>query len=178
MQSQEINRNIFTHQYYRNMLVTKIYVEDIFRTGYCPKSEKEGWVHRSAYKGYSFVLPASLFWNLHPMAQSNNNKFAMSILWQNDPNARRVAFTNVMSPAIANYRGTLTDMDGVVFKPEEDYGQNPKFDVFQLTETGRYSRMGGTMEHQIIHSLIDGLIDSVVWSGTGELITGYYTISH
>jgi len=123
-------------------------------------------------------LPSELLCRLHQTAASNNNKFAMSILYQNDPNTRRIAFTNVYSPEIADYRGELTDMDGVVFKPMEDYGQNPKFDVFQLTETGKYSRMGGTMEHQIIHSLVDGLIDSVVWSGTGELITGYYTISH
>lgn len=152
-------------------------VSDEFRQG-CPVGGKVGIVHKSAYKGYSIHLPAELLYRLHQTAASNNNKFAMSILWQNDPNARRVAFTNVNAPEIADYRGELTDMDGVVFKPMEDYGQNPKFEVYQLTETGKYSRMNGTMEHQFIHSLVDGLIDSVVWSPTGELITGYYTISH
>lgn len=153
-------------------------VEDVFRTGYCPTSGKEGWIHKSAYKGYSFMLPANLFWNLHPLAQSNNNKFAMSILWANDPNTRQVAFINVNYPEITDYRGTLTDVNGIVFTPSEDYGQNPKFEVYQLTEAGKYSRMGGTMEPQKTVSLVDGLIDSVIWSGTGELITGYYTISN
>ena len=157
--------------------IDTIDVIDIFKTGLCPVGGKEGWVHKTAYKGYSHALPANLFWNLHKLAPQNNYKYAVSVLYQNDPNTRRVAFTNVNAPSIA-YRGTLIDMDGVEFNPMEDYGQNPKFEVYQKTENGKYSRMNGTMEHQLIRSLVDGLIDSVNWSGTGELITGYYTISH
>jgi hypothetical protein len=155
---------------------TTIDVEDIFRTGYCPTSGKEGWVHKSAYKGYSFNLPASLFWNLHPMAASNNNKYAMSILWQNDPNGRRIPFTSVLMPAIADYRGTLTDEDGVVFKPEEDYGQNPQFEIWQILEDGTYSQL--SIYPNITRSIVDGLIDSVLFSGTGEEITGYILIKN
>lgn len=155
---------------------TTIDVEDIFRTGYCPTSGKEGWVHRSAYKGYSFNLPASLFWNLHPKAQSNNNKFTMSILWQNDPNGRRIPFTNVLQPEIVDYRGELTDTDGVVFKPEEDYGQNPQFEIWQVLEDGTYSQL--SIYPNVTRSIVDGLIDSVLFSGTGELITGYILIKN
>lgn len=151
-------------------------VEDIFRTGLCPTSGKEGWIHKSAYKGYSFMLPANLFWNLHPLAQSNNNKFAMSILWQNDPNGRRIPFTNVLQPAIADYRGELTDEDGIVFKPMEDYGQNPQFNVFQILEDGTYSQI--FLGENITRNGVDGLIDSVLFSGTGELITGYILIKN
>jgi len=151
-------------------------VEDVFRTGLCPTSGKEGWIHKSAYKGYSFMLPANLFWNLHPLAASNNNKFAMSILWQNDPNGRRIPFTNVLQPTIADYRADLVDEDGVTFNPMEDYGQNPQFDIFQILEDGTYSQVFLGMN--ITRNRIDGLIDSVLFSGTGEEITGYILIKN
>lgn len=153
-------------------------VEDVFRTGYCPTTGKEGWIHRSAYKGYSFLLPASLFWNLHPLAASNNNKYSMSILWANDPNGRRIPFTNVLMPEIADYRGLLTDANGVEFSPSEDYGQDPQFEVWLMTESGKYSKLGGSSEPQITRSETDGLIDSVLFSGTGEEITGYILIKN
>lgn len=156
--------------------INTIDVEDVFRTGFCPRTGKEGWIHKSAYKGYSFMLPANLFWNLHPLAQSNNNKFAMSILWQNDPNGRRIPFTNVLQPAISDYRGELTDEDGIVFKPMEDYGQNPQFNVFQILEDGTYSQI--FLGENITRNGVDGLIDSVLFSGTGELITGYILIKN
>ena len=156
---------------------TSIDVADIFRQG-CPVGGKVGIVHKSAYKGYSIHLPSELLCRLHQTAASNNNKFAISILWQNDPNGRRIPFTNVLMPTIANYRGTLTDSDSIVFKPSEDYGQNPQFEVWQLTESGKYSKLGGTSEPQITRSLVDGLIDSVLFSGTGELITGYILIKN
>lgn len=150
-------------------------VSDSFRTRECPTSGKIGIVHKSAYKGYSLYLPSSAFLHLHPLAQQNNNKYAMSILWGNDPNPRRIAFTNVSQPDIADYRNDLTDMDGVQFNPEEDYGQNPVFEIWQLIEPGKYSKLGGTSEPQIIRGE-DGKIDSVLFSGTGELITGYIVI--
>lgn len=151
-------------------------VEDIFRTGLCPTSGKEGWIHKSAYKGYSFMLPANLFWNLHPLAQSNNNKYAMSILWANDPNGRRIPFTSVLMPTIADYRANLVDEDGVAFNPTEDYGQNPQFEVWQILEDGTYSQL--SIYPNITRSLVDGFIDSVLFSGTGELITGYILIKN
>lgn len=156
---------------------TTIDVSDEFRQG-CPVGGKVGIVHKSAYKGYSIHLPAELLCRLHQTAASNNNKFAMSILWGNDPNGRRIPFTNVLQPLIANYRGELVDSDGITFKPMEDYGQNPQFEIWQLTEAGKYSKLGGTSEPQITRSLIDGLIDSILFSGTGELITGYILIKN
>lgn len=154
---------------------TSIDVADVFRKG-CPVGNKLGIVHKSAYKGFSIHLPTELLWRLHKTAVTNNNKFAMSILWQNDPNGRRVAFTDVEYPQIADYRGTLTDMNGCVFKPMEDYGQNPRFEVWLKTEDGKYSKLGGTSEPQKITSLVDGLIDSIRFSAIGDLMTGYYVI--
>lgn len=155
-----------------------IVVDDILRCGFCPNCGFIGVVYASAYKGFSIALSQDFNNYLDSKAITYTKSIENSIMWQNDPNTRRVAFTNVNAPSIADYRGTLIDMDGVKFSPMEDYGQNPKFEVYQKTENGKYSRMNGTMEHQIIRSLVDGLIDSVNWSGTGELITGYYTISH
>jgi len=149
-------------------------VEDIFRVG-CP-SDRIGIVHKSAYKGFSIHLPSELLCRLHQTAQSNNNKFAMSILWQNDPNGRRIPFANVLQPAIADYRADLVDEDGVTFNPMEDYGQNPQFDIFQINEDGTKSQIFLGMN--ITTNEIDGLIDSILFSGTGELITGYILIKN
>lgn len=155
---------------------TTIDVSDDFKIGLCPTVGRNGYIHKSAYKGYSLYLPSHAWIHLHPLAQSNNNKFAMSILWQNDPNGRRIPFTNVLQPAIADYRGELTDEDGIVFKPMEDYGQNPQFNVFQILEDGTYSQI--FLGENITRNGVDGLIDSVLFSGTGELITGYILIKN
>jgi len=140
-------------------------VEDIFRVG-CPVRGKVGIVHKSAYKGFSIHLPSELLCRLHQTAASNNNKFAMSILWQNDPNGRRIPFTNVLMPTIADYRADLVDEDGVIFNPMEDYGQNPQFEFYQINEDDTYSQL--FLGINITRNGIDGLIDSVLASGTGE----------
>lgn len=154
---------------------TSIDVADIFRQG-CPVGGKIGIVHKSAYKGYSIHLPSELLCRLHQTAASNNNKFAMSILWHNDPNGRRIPFTNVSQPSIADYRAEIADEDGILFKPDEDYGQNPQFQVYQLLEDGTYSQI--FLGENITRNGVDGLIDSVLFSGTGELITGYILIKN
>jgi len=150
-------------------------VEDIFRVG-CPVRGKIGIVHKSAYKGYSIHLPSELLCRLHQTAASNNNKFAMSILWQNDPNGRRIPFTNVLQPTIEDYRANLVDEDGVTFNPMEDYGQNPQFEFYQILEDGTYSQL--FLGINITRNALDGLIDSILASGTGELITGYTLIKN
>ena len=149
-------------------------VSDEFRQG-CPINDKIGIVHKSAYKGYSVHLPSELLYRLHPMAASNNNKFAMAILWGNDPNAKKIAFTSVMQPSIADYRADVVDMDGDTINPMEDYGQNPKFEIWIDNMDGTYPKQ--QLEPQITRSLTDGFIDSVIWSSTGDLLTGYIIIS-
>jgi len=149
-------------------------VEDIFRVG-CP-SDRIGIVHKSAYKGFSIHLPSELLCRLHQTAASNNNKFAMSILWQNDPNGRRIPFTNVLQPTIADYRSDLVDEDGVTFNPMEDYGQNPQFEFYQINEDDTYSQL--FLGINITRNGLDGFIDSILASGTGEEITGYILIKN
>lgn len=110
-------------------------VEDSFRTKYCPTNNKMGIIHKSAYKGYSLYLPSSSFVGLHKIAQSNNNKYAMSILWRNDPNARRVLFENTDTPELRPFDHDYTDIDGVVFNPSEDYDK-PKVRLLLVDSEG------------------------------------------
>lgn len=155
--------------------VDTIIVSDDFRTGYCPTSGKYGFVHKSAYKGYSLYLPSEVFRHLHPIAASNNNKYAVSILWGNDPNPRRIPFVSVTQPSIPNYRTSILDEGGVLFNPMEDYGQNPKFEIWVDIGSNQYVKQA--IEPVITRSITDGYIDSVLWSGTGNTISGYIIIS-
>lgn len=154
--------------------IIQIDVEDVFRTGYCPVSGKIGVVHKSAYKGYSLSLSAGLLNKLHPLAIKNNYTYAMSVLWGNDPNPRRIAFTSIEMPTIADYTANITDMDGIEFNPAEDYGQNPKFEIWVDNGDGTYSKQ---QTEPFITRDVNGNIVSVVFSGTGDTINGYIIIS-
>jgi len=150
-------------------------IEDVFGQG-CPVNHKTGIIHKSAYKGYSIHLPSELLYRLHPIAASNNNKFAMSILWGNDPNKRRIPFTSILQPSIADYRTDLIDEDGITFNQSEDYGQNPQLEIYQILEDGTYSQL--FLGINITRSLVDGLIDSILFSDTGQEIAGYILIGN
>ena len=153
--------------------INTIDVSDVFRHG-CPSSGNNGYIHKSAYKGFSLYLPSHAFKHLHPTALQTNNQYSMSILWANDPNARRIEFTNIDQPGIVDYRADLIDSNGATFNPMEDYGQNPQFEIYQELESGVHARI--PIDPVITKSLVDGLIDSVLFSGTGEEITGYLII--
>lgn len=130
-------------------------VSDDFRTKHCPVSGHCGIVHKSAYKGQSLYLPAESFRHLHPLAASNNNKYALSVLWRNDPNPRRFEFTNTNTPSITNYHGTQGDGS----KLWEDYGEDPQFDLITIdSENVLWER-----QEKPIRNLVDGLLDSIVY---------------
>lgn len=150
-------------------------VYDQFNTGECPANGKTGIIVKSVWKGRAPILSSVNLQYLHPTAVYNINKWNLDILWSNDPNSRRIAITSEMQPSIADYRSDLTDMDGVVFNPMSDYDQNPKFEIYQDNGDGTYPKL--QLEPQITRSLTDGLIDSVLWSSTGDLLTGFITIS-
>lgn len=151
-------------------------VSDDFRTQECPQSGLTGFIYKTAYKGMSHFLPPVMYRFLHPNAAANRDQYNLAILWGNDPNGRRIPFTNVLMPTIADYRGELTDEDGITFKPMEDYGQNPQFEIWQINEDDTYSQL--SIYPNITRSLVDNLIDSVLFSGTGEEITGYILIKN
>lgn len=143
-------------------------VSDDFRRG-CPVSGKIGIVHKSAYKGQSLYLPSEMFLKLHPSAASNNNKYAMAILWNNDPNPRQISFTNSNEPKITGYQGV--QLDGS--KLYEDYGENPKIRLIQIDEFG--NRIDRT--EKPYYQLVGGLIDIITFGVLPDPITGYIEIS-
>lgn len=149
---------------------TTIDVEDSFRVGHCPTSGKIGYIHMSAYKGKSLFLPSFAFRKLHPLAQSNNNKFAMSILWGNDTNAIRIPFTATATPTISNYQDDQV-INSKTVNLAEDFGINPHF-LLMIT-------VDANTEHPNyqppVLNYVDGLLDSIVWEW-GEEITGYIKI--
>ena len=142
-------------------------VSDDFRTKHCPVSGHCGIVHKSAYKGQSLYLPAESFRHLHPLAASNNNKYALSVLFQGEPNAHRITFTNTATPSITNYQGTQGDGR----KLAEDYGENPQFDLYTMDSANVF----WSRQEVPVLNLVDGLIDSVVWD-LSDLYTGYILI--
>jgi len=149
-------------------------VADVFRQG-CPVNDKIGIVHKSAYKGYSVHLPSELLYRLHPMAASNNNKFAMSVLWGNDPNGLRIPFTASSAPSITNYQSDQT-IEGVLVNLAEDYGDNPGCDLFEE----RIDDFLGTPIELIrserqVNNTVDGKIDSIIF-GLADVISGYMLI--
>lgn len=130
-------------------------VSDDFKTGYCPVSGRMGIVHKSAYKGNSLYLTADVFRHLHPLAFENNNKYAMSVLFANDPNPRRFEFANTNTPSITNYHGVQGDGS----KLWEDYGEDPQFDLITVDS----ENVLWTRQEKPIVNLVDGLIDSIVY---------------
>lgn len=161
--------NVGSNQY-------RITLSDDFKCGYAPVMGYEGYIYKSAYKGYAPFISPVFINRLDKVARDYINHIEKSIFWANDPNGRRIPFTNVSMPSITDYRSNLTDSNGVIFNPSEDYGQNPQFEVWQILEDGTYSNL--MLGANITRSLVDGLIDSVLFSGTGELITGYILIKN
>lgn len=154
--------------------ISTVDVSDDFRTELCPTSGRNAYIHKSAYKGHSLYLPSMCFTHLHPLALTNNNKYSLSILWSNDPNARRIPFTGVDYPEITDYSADIIDSEGKTFNPREDYEENPKFGIFTTDDGGiHYSKQ--QLEQYI--TTTDGLISSIIWSGIGDVITGYIEIS-
>lgn len=147
-------------------------VSDVFRTGYCPTSGKTGYIHKSAYKGQSIALPSHTFRHLSSLAASNNNKFAMSILWGNQPNPLRIPFTGIDIPSITGYQSEQT-IEGKIYNLAEDYGENPKVRIMQIDESGNTIYRTELSYFQ----LVDGLIDSIVFGTLPEVINGYLEIS-
>jgi len=153
----------------------RITVEDTFFSGYAPTGGLRGIVYKSAYKGYAFAIAPVWLSYLDNIARDYVNSLEKSIFWQNDPNARRIAFTNVDQVSISDYRANLVDENGVAFNPYEDYGSDAKFEIWQKTSDTTYSKL--QIEPEKTFSAVDGGLSSVLWSSTGETISGRIIIS-
>jgi hypothetical protein len=150
-------------------------VSDVFRTNECPQNCQQGVVVKPVWNGRALYVSPVILSHLHHSAKSYMDSLNFDLLWSNDPNPRRIAFTDVLQPTIADYRADITCMDGTVINPERDYGQNPRMEIWQQVEANQFAKL--QIEPFITRSLTDGFIDSILWSSTGEELTGYILIS-
>lgn len=142
-------------------------VSDVFQTGYCPTSGKTGYIHKSAYKGNSIALPSHAFRHLSSLAASNNNKFAMSILWANDSNAKEIELDPAQVPIIIGYQEAQEDGTNLA----EDYGNKASFSLWQVLSTTQ--KIERTEKPNIIYTNeTDKLIDTVDFGDLGEVMEG------
>jgi len=159
--------NVDSNQY-------RITLKDIFFRGLAPEADLIGIIYKSAYKNYAFAIAPVWLNYLDKIAKDYVNSLEKAIFWRNDPNARRVAFTGVTQVLISDYTADVVDMDGNTFNPEEDYGQNPKFEIWKDMGNNKYSRLALNPNKTVD---VDGNIVSVIFSGSGASISGYYVIS-
>lgn len=152
-----------------------IQVKDSFRVGHCPTSGKTGVIYKSVWKNRALYLPPVYYQFLHPIAMLKKDQFNLDILWSNDPNARRFAFTDVTQVEITDWTADIVDTEGITYNPAVDWGENPKFEVWQDNGNNTYSKL--QVEPYITRDAVTGNIVSVLFSGSGELITGYLIIS-
>lgn len=149
-------------------------VQDYFRVGRCPTSGQMAIIYKSVYNGRSLALAPDSFQHLHPMALNNSHKYELALLWANDPNAKKVPFTNQATPSIVNYQITQTDPEDPTKTVNfaEDFGENPSVRlVINYEGTTKYHSM-----QNCFFTFDAGLIDSIYFD-IGESVTGYISIS-
>lgn len=149
-------------------------VQDYFRVGRCPTSGQMAIVYESVYNGRALALSPENFQHLHPMALANSHRYDMAILWQNDPNAKKVPFTANSTPTIANYQDDQTDPEDPTktINYASDFGENPNVRlIIEIDANTRYH----SMQNSLV-TMAAGLIDSIGFD-IGEPINGYISIS-
>jgi hypothetical protein len=143
-------------------------VYDQFNTGECPANGKTGIFVKSVWSGRAPMLSSVNLQLLHPTAIFNINRWNWDILWSNDPNTLRIPFENTNNPSITGYQDD--QLDGVNFA--EDYGENPKIELFTQDSEGVY----WSRQEKPIFNFIDDKLDSIVFD-LSDNFTGYLTIS-
>jgi len=142
-------------------------VKDELLCGECPASGLTGIVCKTANKGRALLLPQGLLQYLDKSARSYLDSVAWSVLWANDPNPKRIKFTNTDNPALLDYQTNYAD----------DYGPDPKVRLMQILDDGIIAER--TEKAYRIET--DGLIQSIRFAnetdGLGEIINCYIEIS-
>jgi hypothetical protein len=154
---------------------TYVDVEDIFRVGRCPMSGQMALVYKSAFDGKSLYLAPDSFQHLHPMAISNIHKYDMSILWGNDPNAKKVPFTSAEFPSIDNYQTTQVDPEDATktINYAEIYGDDPFVRcIIVNSATAKFQRQQDPQ-----FDLVDGKLVRVWFDFNSESVNGCLIIS-
>lgn len=161
---------------YRTIAFSSSYIDvvDDFRCKECPQSGRVGVYYESSYKGNSIYLSQAYYRYLDKRAVDYSRIIESAILWGNDPNPRRIAFNNTSQPGIVDYTQDVLDTNGDTINPEEDYGQNPKFEIWVNNGDNTYSKQ--QVEPFITRNMFGDIV-SVLFSGTGDLISGYIIIS-
>lgn len=139
---------------------TTVDIQDIFRTGGCPTCGQMAIIYQSVYNGRSQYLMQDNFRFLHPLALANYLKYAVALLWANDPNAKKVPFATAVKPTIENYQTDQVDPEDItkIINYAELYGENPIIRLFIINDES------SSFEYRQISPVftyVDGLIDTI-----------------
>lgn len=154
---------------------TTIDIQDDFRVGRCPTSGQTGVVYRSVYDGRAFYLAPDNFRHLHPMALQNSHKYEITLLYLNDPNAKKVPFTATETPEILTYQDDQTDPeDGTkTINYADIYTDDPNVRcIVVLNATTSYQ-----LQQMPQFDKVDGKLVRVWFDMNGNPSTGYLIIS-
>lgn len=136
----------------------RITVSDDFNCGFAPVMGYEGYVYKSAYKGYAPFISPVFINRLDKVARDYINHIEKSIFWANDPNTLLIPFTATKTPTISNYQLDQS-INGKIVNLAEDY-PIPKF-LLAITISPTKIQY---YEKAPIINLIDGNIDNVVFN--------------
>ncbi len=106
---------------------TTVDIQDDFRVGRCPTSGQMAIIYQSVFSGRAQYLTPDSFRHLHPLAMDNFRRYESSLLYLNDPNAKKVPFTNIEYPSIESYQTDQTDPEDAAktINYAEIYGDDP-----------------------------------------------------
>ena len=154
---------------------TTIDVSDDFRTGKCPTSGKNAFICKSVFKGRALYISQIHFQHLHPLALNNSRKYDISLLWANDPNAKKVPFTSSEQPAIENYQTDQVDPEDSekTINYAELYGDDPNIRCI-ITISSTFKQAQQLMPQ---FDIIDNKLVRVWFDLGGNPSTGYLIIS-
>ena len=141
---------------------TTIDISDDFRCGYGPQTGLQSIVYKSVWKGRSPYLAPVYYRHLDRVALDYSRQIEIDILYSNDPNAIKVAFTNTATPSLINYQTNYAF----------DYGELPKIELFTIDSAS----VCWSRQEKPVFNFVDGLIDSIVFDLSDEC-SGYITIS-
>jgi hypothetical protein len=141
---------------------TTITMVDSFGVGIGPQTGMQGIVYKSAYKGNSPVLAPIYYRHLDKSAVDYSRRLELSILWQNDPNAIKIEFTNTQTPKLIDYQTNYA----------EDYGELPKVQLITYDSEG----VEWVRQEVPIWYRTDGKLTSIEWD-LSDSFSGYIILS-
>ena len=152
-----------------------IELTDSFGVGYGPMSDRTAIIYKSVGNGKSPFLAPIMYSRLDKSAFDKSRAIDLAVLWNNDPNTKKIPFTNTDTPKIKNYQADQTDPeDGTkTINYAEIYDELPKIELFILISEGVYQKR----QDVPAYNYIDGLLDSIAFDALPDTFTGYLTIS-